>query len=202
MRCSSTRTATRSSSSSTGGCARTSTTNRPRPRAERLTHTGPGQRLYLLLLVGGARCRQGHFVVELGEIRRHAEIFPKLGAGNQGGPGCRGHPWFGVRLGIDNRDLRLDRAVVQARHRSTTFISSLCVQPPSGWESPSHGLSSKPLDSTTNVSPSQWPTLHPIQRGSGGFSGSFLPSVQIVRHVWVISKNWSTRSGSITNSNP
>src|SRR5262249_6381982 len=62
-----------------------------------------------------ASCRwQEHFAVKLGEIRRHPETLSKLGAGHQDGLGRGGHPRFGVGLGIDNRDLRLDRTVVQA----------------------------------------------------------------------------------------
>src|SRR5262245_62111486 len=51
--------------------------------------------------------RPGRIVIKSGEIRRHAEIF-QLGARDQDGFSCSGQPWSGVRLGIDNRDLRFD----------------------------------------------------------------------------------------------
>src|SRR5262245_17417243 len=66
------------------------------------------------LLISGPCCREKNVVVKRRVIRRDAEILSKLRAGHQDGLGRRGHPWLGVRLGINNRDLRLDRAVVQA----------------------------------------------------------------------------------------
>ena len=66
------------------------------------------------LLPVGPRRGPENSIVKVGEIGRHAHIFPKFGTGDQGDLGCGGHPWLGVRLWISNGHLRFERGVVEA----------------------------------------------------------------------------------------
>ena len=101
-------------------------------------------------------------------------------------------PRLGKHLGVLHRDFICDRVLVHAREffDHVQFVAMKRTVPAS------QVLSLNPMASTTNVSPSQWPTESPMNDDSRS-SGCFAP-IGITRNTWNTSNNITTSCGVCT----